>query len=98
MSRVWHRTGQALACSFEGHIDPFAGAGAGGFSLQGAIPGSRQDGVHIQRGCIPVLSLLMAWIGNNGKPSSMNSEKKETGPNETLELDRVAGQEAARKM
>ena len=55
-------------------IDPFAGAGAGGFSLRGTIPGSRQDGVHIQRGFIPILSLAVAWIRNNGKPSLINSE------------------------
>ena len=39
------------------------GTGAGAFSLRGAIPGSRQDRVHIQRGCIPILSLAMVGIG-----------------------------------
>ena len=75
MSTVWHRIGQAIACSFEGDIDPFAGEGAGVFSLRGAIPGSRQDGAHIQRGCILVLSPSdgMDWQVN-GKPSLMNSE------------------------
>jgi hypothetical protein len=66
-----------MAWSFEGHIDPFAGAGAGGFSLWGAIPGSRQDGVHIQRGCIPILSPSdgIGWQ-TNGEPSLTNSENR----------------------
>ena len=65
--------GQLPACSKA--IEPFAGAGAGGFSLWGAIPGSRQDGVHIQRGCFPILrpSDGMDWQVN-GEPSLMNSE------------------------
>ena len=75
MSRVWHRTGQAIAYLFECHIDSFAGAGASGFPLRGAIPGSRQDGVHIQHGCIPILrpSDGMDWHVN-GEPSLMNSD------------------------
>ena len=58
-------------------IDPSAGAGAGGVSLRGAIHRSRQDGVHIQRGCILILihSDGMDWQAN-GELSLTNSENR----------------------